>query len=59
MKSSFLDYVLRYRLPVALFVAIASFTITYFASSAERNSVGYSPDQPINFSHKLPTTSTS
>jgi CRISPR/Cas system CSM-associated protein Csm3 (group 7 of RAMP superfamily) len=53
MKASFLDYVLRYRLPVTVFVVIASFTITYFASDAERDSVGYSPDQPINFSHRL------
>jgi hypothetical protein len=27
--------------------------ITYYASFAERNGVGYSPDQPINFSHKI------
>lgn len=53
MKPSFLDYILRNRLPVTIFVAAASFIITFFASRAERDGVGYTPDQPINFSHKL------
>ncbi len=53
MKKSLLDYILRVRLPITLFVIIASFTITYFASRAEDYGVGYSPVQPINFSHKL------
>jgi hypothetical protein len=53
MKKTFLDYVLRVRLPITLFVALASFTLTYFASRAERDGIGYTPDQPINFSHKL------
>jgi len=53
MKNSLLDYILRIRLPVTIFVAISSFAITYFASRAERDGIGYSPDQPVNFSHKL------
>src|ERR1035438_4339646 len=53
MKKTFLDYVLRVRLPITLFIALISFTITYFASRAERDGIGYTPDQPINFSHKL------
>ena len=53
MNKSLLDHILRIRLPVTLFVAIASFAVTYFASRAERDGVGYSPVQPINFSHKL------
>src|SRR3972149_7910411 len=53
MKKSFLDYVLRVRLPITIFVIVASFTLTYFASRAERDGIGYSPVQPINFSHKL------
>jgi hypothetical protein len=53
MKKTFIDYVLRVRLPITLFVALLSFTITYFASRAERDGVGYTPDQPISFSHKL------
>lgn len=53
MKRSFLDYILRNRLPVTLFVIITSFALTYFASRAERDGVGYMPDQPINYSHKL------
>jgi hypothetical protein len=53
MKKSLLDYTLRVRLPIIVFVAVASFTVTYFASRAERNGVGYAPVQPIAFSHKL------
>jgi len=53
MKPSFIDFILRNRLPVALFVVIIAFTVTYFASRAERDGVGYTPDQPINFSHRL------
>ncbi|MGB5530318.1 MAG: hypothetical protein WBQ32_10130, partial [Ignavibacteriaceae bacterium] len=53
MKKSYLDYILRNRLPVTIFVVLASFAITYFASRAERDGVGYTPDQPINYSHKL------
>jgi hypothetical protein len=53
MKNSLLDYILRIRLPITIFVIIASFTLTYFASRAERDGVGYMPDQPINYSHKL------
>jgi predicted CXXCH cytochrome family protein len=53
MKNSLLDYILRVRFPVILFVVIASFTITYFASRTERDGIGYTPAQPINFSHKL------
>ncbi len=53
MKRSYLDYILRNRLPVAIFVSVAAFALTYFASRAERDGIGYTPDQPINYSHKL------
>jgi len=53
MKRGFIDYLLRNRLPVTIFVALASFALTYFASRAERDGVGYSPNQPIAYSHKL------
>jgi hypothetical protein len=53
MKNSVLDYILRIRLPITIFVVLASFAITYYASKAERDSVGYAPEQPIAFSHKL------
>ena len=53
MNKSFLDYILRNRLPVTVFVVLCSFALTYFASRAERDGVGYSPDQPIAYSHKL------
>jgi len=53
MSKQFLDYLLRVRLPLVLFVVAASFSITYFVSRAERDGVGYSPAQPIIFSHLL------
>lgn len=53
MKKLFLDHGLKVRLPITLFVIIASFTVTYYVSYAERNSIGYSPEQPIKYSHKL------
>jgi len=53
MNKSLLDYTLKIRVPLILFVAAAAFTITYFVSRAERDSVGYAPAQPIAFSHKL------
>ncbi len=53
MKKSFLDYVLRVRLPITVFVVIVAFAITYYASRPERDGIGYAPTQPINFSHEL------
>jgi Cytochrome c7 and related cytochrome c/Class III cytochrome C family len=53
MTNSRLDYILRIRLPITIFVIIAAFTITFYAGKAERDMVGYSPVQPIPFSHKL------
>lgn len=53
MKKALLDYYLKIRLPLILFVAAAAFTATYFFSRAERDGIGYAPAQPILFSHKL------
>lgn len=53
MKKSLLDYTLRVQLPIVVFVAVVSFSATYFLSRAERDGVGYAPEQPIAFSHKL------
>lgn len=53
LSNGFLDYVLRIRLPLVLFVAVLSFMLTYFASRAERDGVGYAPEQPIKYSHAL------
>jgi len=53
MKNILLDYNLRIRLPIILFVVITASVITYFVSRAERDGIGYSPEQPIAFSHKL------
>lgn len=53
MRKFLLDYNLKVRLPILIFVVLAVFVITYYASFAERNGIGYSPDQPVNFSHKI------
>lgn len=53
MKPHQLDYTLRIRLPLVLFVAVAAFGATYYLSRAERDGVGYAPVQPIAFSHRL------
>ena len=53
MDKHLLDYNLKVRLPIIAFVVIAVFAITYYASYAERNSIGYTPEQPVKFSHKL------
>ncbi|MBU0560271.1 MAG: cytochrome c family protein [Bacteroidetes bacterium] len=53
MKKSLLDYTLKIKLPLILFVAAVSFIFTFYVSRAERDGVGYQPEQPINYSHKL------
>lgn len=53
MKNFLLDYNLKVRLPILIFVVLAVFVITYYASYAERNGIGYQPDQPIAYSHKI------
>ncbi|MCX8010175.1 MAG: cytochrome c family protein [Ignavibacteria bacterium] len=53
MKKTLLDYTLKIRLPITIFVVVVSFVLTYYVSRAERDGVGYKPDQPIAFSHKL------
>lgn len=53
MKKTTLDYFLKVRIPVTIFVIIVTMLITYFVSRSERDGVGYAPLQPIPFSHKL------
>jgi hypothetical protein len=53
MKKVQLDYALKARLPVTVFVILIAFALTYFISRPERDGVGYSPRQPIKFYHKL------
>ena len=53
MKKSLLDYTLRVRLPIVVFVAAVTFIATYYFSRGERDGVGYGPFQPVAFSHKL------
>lgn len=53
MNKSLLDYTLKIRLPMVVFVAALSAVVTYFVSRAERDGVGYRPVQPVAFSHSL------
>lgn len=53
MKNFLLDYGLKVRLPIIGFVVVATFAVTYYVSYAERNNIGYTPEQPIKYSHKL------
>lgn len=53
MKKTLLDYTLKIRLPLTLFVIASTFVITFYASRAERDGIGYEPEQPIAFSHRL------
>lgn len=53
MKNFLLDYGLKVRLPITIFAVISTFTITYYVSYAARNGIGYQPEQPIKYSHKL------
>jgi hypothetical protein len=53
MKKFLLDYGIKVRLPIILFVAISVFALTYYVTYAERNGIGYQPEQPIKYSHKL------
>ncbi len=53
MKKSLLDYTLKIRVPIILFVGVVAFVTTYYLSRAEREGVGYAPAQPIAFSHRL------
>lgn len=53
MNKAFLDYTLKIRLPLLLFVILTTFAVTFYLSRAERDGVGYMPAQPIKYSHKL------
>lgn len=53
MKKTVLDYTLKIRLPIILFVIALTFVITFYVSRPERDGIGYAPEQPIKFSHKL------
>ncbi len=53
MKKTALDYTLKIRLPLILFIILSTYLITFYLSRAERDGVGYTPQQPIKYSHKL------
>ncbi|MBM4161950.1 MAG: cytochrome c3 family protein [Ignavibacteria bacterium] len=53
MNKALLDYTLRIRVPIVVFVGVAAFAATYYLSRAERDGVGYAPAQPVSFSHSL------
>lgn len=53
MNKKLLDYILKIRVPLVIFTVLSSIALTYYLSRPYRDGVGYSPDQPIAFSHKL------
>jgi len=53
MNKYLLDHTLKIRVPIILFVILVTFIVTFYASRAERDGIGYTPDQPIQFSHQL------
>jgi len=53
VKKVVLDHAFKVRLPITIFVILGAFALTYFISRPERDGVGYAPEQPIPFSHKL------
>lgn len=53
MKKRLLDYTLKVRIPLVLFVIVISFLLTFYVSRTERDGIGYAPEQPIKYSHKL------
>lgn len=53
MKKSFVDFVLRVRLPIIIIVAAVTYMAVFLFFTPERFQVGYKPIQPIPFSHKL------
>jgi hypothetical protein len=53
VKKTVLDYALKVKLPMTVFIILISFAVTYFVAKPERDSVGYAPVQPIKYSHKV------
>jgi hypothetical protein len=53
MVNRTIDTIMRARLPIVVFVALAAFSLAYYVGRAERDGVGYQPEQPIDYSHKL------
>ncbi len=53
MKKFEIDYLLKARIPITVLVIIIAFAATYYVSRPERDGLGYQPEQPIKYSHKL------
>lgn len=53
MLKSALDFTLKVRLPITFFIILLTFILTYYISREERDGIGYAPEQPIDFSHRL------
>ncbi|MCX6154768.1 MAG: cytochrome c3 family protein [Candidatus Kapabacteria bacterium] len=53
MKRTALDYTLKVKLPITVFVIVVTFALTYYIARPERDGMGYGPEQEIKFSHKL------
>ncbi|MDQ1266781.1 MAG: hypothetical protein QG635_1933 [Bacteroidota bacterium] len=51
--KKYIDQMIKIRLPITIGVILFSVAITFIISKSERDSVGYEPEQPIKYSHKL------
>jgi hypothetical protein len=47
-----LDYSLKIRLPVTIFLIILTALSAYYYTKPVRENIGYQPAQPVNFSHR-------
>lgn len=48
-----LDYTIKVRLPITIFAVLITYGTVFWLSTPSRKGIGYEPEQPIAFSHKL------
>lgn len=48
-----LDYTVKVRIPIAIFAILVTYGAVFWISTPTRKGLGYEPEQPIAFSHKL------
>lgn len=48
-----LDYTIKVRIPITIFAVLITYGTVFWLSTPSRKGLGYEPEQPIAFSHKL------
>lgn len=48
-----LDYTIKVRLPIIIFAVLVTYGTVFWLGTPTRKGIGYEPEQPIAFSHKL------